>query len=149
VGNLQKEMNQYLRQKSILSVNTEEHFILKAFILRDVFKELMNESSAVGITVKGCMSIGTTVQTTACLPFSLINDEGLMAFCESDFVVIPAGILLRYISQKPVFLNDPTFPYNGITTCAHCSAPEGWMEKNTNNPYLYALRIRLWCCSES
>jgi hypothetical protein len=62
-------------------------------------------------------------QTTACMPLSLINDEGLMAFCESDFVVIPSGILLRYISGKPSFLNDPTHPHNGVTTCAHCTAP--------------------------
>ncbi|MFC1544612.1 sugar isomerase [Gemmatimonadota bacterium] len=137
VENLRKEMANYLQQKSILSVNTEEHFILKAFILREVFKELITESNSVGITVRGCMSIGTTVQTTACLPFSLINDEGLMAFCESDFVVIPAGILLRYISQKPVFLNDPTFPYNGITTCAHCSAPRRMDGKTYEPTHIY------------
>jgi L-fucose isomerase-like protein len=35
---------------------------------------------------------------------ALLNDEGLIAFCESDFVVIPSGILLHYISGKPVFL---------------------------------------------
>jgi hypothetical protein len=62
-------------------------------------------------------------ETTACMPLSLLNDEGLMAFCESDFVVIPSGILLRYISGKPSFLNDPTHPHDGITTCAHCTAP--------------------------
>jgi hypothetical protein len=54
---------------------------------------------------------------------SLLNDQGLMAFCESDFVIIPAGILLHYISGKPVFLHNSTFPHDGIVTCAHCSAP--------------------------
>jgi hypothetical protein len=62
-------------------------------------------------------------QTTPCLALSLLNDEGLMAFCESDFVVIPAGILLRCISAKPVFLHNSTFPHQGVCTCAHCSAP--------------------------
>ncbi len=37
--------------------------------------------------------------------------------------LIPSGILLHYISGKPAFLNDPTYPYDGITTCAHCTAP--------------------------
>lgn len=46
-----------------------------------------------------------------------------MAFCESDFVVIPSGILLHYVSGRPVFLNDPTFPHDGIVTLAHCTAP--------------------------
>jgi hypothetical protein len=62
-------------------------------------------------------------ETTACLPLSLLNDDGYMAFCESDFVVIPSGVLLRYLSGKPVFLNDPTHPHDGVVTMAHCTAP--------------------------
>jgi hypothetical protein len=62
-------------------------------------------------------------QTTACLPLSLLNDRGYLAFCESDFVVIPSGILLHYIAGKPMFLNDPTYPHNNVVTLAHCTAP--------------------------
>jgi L-fucose isomerase-like protein len=62
-------------------------------------------------------------ETTACLPLSLLNDEGYMAFCESDFVVIPSGILLHYIANRPVFLNDPTHPHHDVVTLAHCTAP--------------------------
>ena len=38
-------------------------------------------------------------------------------------MVSPAGILVHYISGKPVFLNDPTFPHDGVMTLAHCTAP--------------------------
>ena len=38
-------------------------------------------------------------------------------------MVIPAGILLANISDRPVFLNDPTYPHDGIITLAHCTAP--------------------------
>ncbi len=62
-------------------------------------------------------------KTTACMPLSLLNDDGYLAFCESDFVVIPSGVLLHYISGLPVFLNDPTFPHDNIVTLAHCTAP--------------------------
>ena len=62
-------------------------------------------------------------ETSACLTLSLLNDAGYLSFCESDFVVIPAGILLANISGKPVFLNDPTYPHDGIITLAHCTAP--------------------------
>ncbi|HNR36304.1 MAG TPA: sugar isomerase, partial [Candidatus Hydrogenedentes bacterium] len=62
-------------------------------------------------------------ETTACMPLSLINDEGLLAFCESDFVVIPSGVLLNHIAATPVFLNDPTYPHDGVITLAHCTAP--------------------------
>jgi hypothetical protein len=38
-------------------------------------------------------------------------------------VVIPAGVLMANIAGHPVFLNDPTFPHDGIITQAHCTAP--------------------------
>ena len=53
----------------------------------------------------------------------VLSDEGLLGFCESDFVVIPSGILLQYISGQPVFMHNSTFPHNAIVTCAHCSTP--------------------------
>jgi L-fucose isomerase-like protein len=52
-----------------------------------------------------------------------LNDAGYLLFCESDFVVIPSGVLLANISGKPVFLNDPTYPHDGLITLAHCTAP--------------------------
>lgn len=69
-------------------------------------------------------------KTSACLTLSLLNDAGYLAFCESDFVVVPAGVLLARISGKPVFLNDPTYPHDGIITLAHCTAPRRMDGKN-------------------
>ncbi len=118
-----QQADEYLAQKGV-SLHTDKKFLVNAFVLTKVFKELMEEADAPAITVNQCMgTIIPMAQTTACMPLSFINDEGLMAFCESDFVVIPSGILLRYISGKPSFLNDPTHPHNGVTTCAHCTAP--------------------------
>jgi hypothetical protein len=103
---------------------TERRFVVNAFFLLGVFKDLMREHEAPAFTIRGCMStILPIAETTPCLTLSLINDEGLMAFCESDFVIIPAGILLHYISGRPVFLHNSTFPHDGVVTCAHCSAP--------------------------
>ena len=105
-------------------LETDKQFVVNAFVLYGLFKDLMQEHDAQAFTVKSCM--GTIIpmsETTACLTLGLLNDEGLLAFCESDFVVIPAGILLHYISGKPVFLHNSTFPHKGIVTCAHCSAP--------------------------
>ena len=103
---------------------TDKKFVENAFLLYGVFKDLMAQNDAPAFTIKSCMTeILPIAETTPCLSLSLLNDEGLLAFCESDFVVIPAGILLRYISGKPVFLHNSTFPHNGIVTCAHCSAP--------------------------
>lgn len=114
---------QYLKQESI-ELYTDETFVKKCFLLTEVFYQLMHEAQTDAITINLCMgTIMQVAETTACLPLSLLNDEGYMAFCESDFVVIPSGILLHGISGMPVFLNDPTYPHAGLVTLAHCTAP--------------------------
>jgi len=106
------------------TLETERQFVDNAFLLEQVFRRLMTEADCRAITINACMgTIMPIADTTACLTLSLLNDAGYMAFCESDFVVIPAGILLANISDRPVFLNDPTYPHDGIITLAHCTAP--------------------------
>jgi hypothetical protein len=95
-----------------------------AFLLEQVFRTILARADCHALTINGCMgTIMPQAETTACLTLSLLNDAGFLAFCESDFVVIPAGILLANISGRPVFLNDPTYPHDGIITLAHCTAP--------------------------
>jgi hypothetical protein len=103
---------------------TDRQFVVNAFLLYGVFKDLMREHDAAAFTIRKCMStIMPMAKTTACLTLSLLNDEGVPTFCESDFVIIPAGILLYHLSGKPVFLHNSTFPHQGIVTCAHCTGP--------------------------
>jgi hypothetical protein len=84
----------------------------------------MAEADCRAVTIHGCMStIIPKSLTTACLTLSTLNDDGYLAFCESDFVVIPSGILMANISNLPVFLNDPTYPHDGVITLAHCTGP--------------------------
>lgn len=106
------------------TLKTEKKFVVNAFMLYKVFKDLVRENNADAFTIKSCM--GTIIpmsKTTACLTLGLLNDEGLPAFCESDFVVIPPALLLYHISGKPVFLHNSTFPHRGMVTCAHCIGP--------------------------
>lgn len=103
---------------------TGRHFVVNAFLLYDVFRRWMEELAASALTVNGCMGrILPVADTTPCMTLSWLNDEGWMGFCESDFVIIPAGILLRYVAGQPVFLHNSTFPHQAVVTCAHCSAP--------------------------
>jgi len=119
----ERKSKEYLNQANI-TLETDEEFVINSFLLYKIFKDLLNEYNSDAITINECMgTIMPLAETTACLPLSLLNDEGYLAFCESDFVVIPSGILLHHISGKPVFLNDPTTPHNGIVTLAHCTAP--------------------------
>ncbi|MGE5645824.1 MAG: sugar isomerase [Acidobacteriota bacterium] len=113
----------YLKQKGV-KLETSKQFVENAFVLTEVFRDLLDEAHTDAITINNCMgTIMPMSETTACLPLSLLNDGGYMAFCESDFVVIPSGILLHYIAGKPMFLNDPTYPHDGLVTLAHCTGP--------------------------
>ncbi len=114
---------QYLRTAGT-SLHTTREFVNNAFVLAEILRDVLAEAQTDAVTINSCMgTILPMSETTACLPLSLLNDEGYLAFCESDFVVIPSGVLLHYISGKPVFLNDPTYPHAGVVTLAHCTAP--------------------------
>ena len=94
----------------------------------------MKKAGCRAMTINGCMgTIMPLAETSACLTLSTLNDDGYLAFCESDFVVIPSGILLANIAGRPVFLNDPTYPHDGIITLAHCTAPRK-MDGKTSEP---------------
>jgi hypothetical protein len=105
-------------------LETRKEFVQRAFTLYLVFRQWLRAHEAPAVTINACMgTILTVTNTTACLPLSWLNDEGFMGFCESDFVVVPAGMLLHYISGKPVFMHNSTFPHKALVTCAHCTAP--------------------------
>lgn len=113
----------YLGQPGV-KLECSRDAVENAFLLTEVFRGILREQRADAITVNNCMSTIMPIgETTACLVLSLLNDEGALAFCESDFAVIPSGILLNAISNMPVFLNDPTYPHDGLITLAHCTAP--------------------------
>lgn len=117
------EARHYLGQGRTTLLTTQA-FVNNAFVLRAVLQDILSEARTDALTINSCMgTIMPMSETTACLPLSLLNDDGYLAFCESDFVVIPSGILLHYVSGKPVFLNDPTYPHQGVVTLAHCTAP--------------------------
>ena len=106
------------------ALETKKEYIQRAFSLYLVFRQWLSEHAAPAITINSCMgTILTATDTTACMPLSWLNDEGHVALCESDFVIVPAAILLRYIAGTPVFMHNSTFPHKAIVTCAHCTAP--------------------------
>ncbi len=112
-------------------LETKKEYVDNCFVLDQVFRKLMAEADCRAITIQGCMgTIMPLAETSACLSLSTLNDDGYMAFCESDFVVIPSGLLLCNISGHPNFLNDPTYPHDNVITLAHCTGPRKMDGKN-------------------
>jgi L-fucose isomerase-like protein len=125
-----RDAAEYLNGQGI-RLEVERTPVENAFLLAQIFKAIMAKADCRAITVNHCMgTIMPMAETTACLTLSILNDAGYMAFCESDFVVIPAGILAVTMSGHPQFLNDPTYPHHGMITLAHCTAPRKMDGKN-------------------
>ena len=129
----QQRAEAYLKSPGT-TLETERKYVENAFLLDQIFRSLMKKADCRAMTINACMStIMPLAETTACLTLSTLNDDGYLAFCESDFVVIPSGILLGNISGKPMFLNDPTYPHDGLITLAHCTGPRK-MDGQTAEP---------------
>ena len=112
-------------------LETKEDFFVNCFVLDEIFRLLMMKAGTNLITVNSCMgAIIPKSKTTACYTLTTLNDDGYLAFCESDFVAIPGGVLLGNISGKPVFLCNPTYPLDNVITVAHCTAPRKMDGKN-------------------
>jgi L-fucose isomerase-like protein len=114
---------EYLADPGV-TLETERKYVENAFVLETVFRRVLAEAQSTALTINECMgTIMPLAETSACLTLSLLNDAGYLAFCESDFVVIPSGILLWGIAGRPVFLNDPTYAHDHVITLAHCTGP--------------------------
>lgn len=120
---VKKRADDYLKIPGT-KLETAQDFFVYSFVLDEIFRMLMKKIDTNLITVNSCMeAIMPKSKTTACLTLTTLNDDGYLAFCESDFVVIPSGVLLGNITGKPAFLCNPTYPINNVITIAHCTAP--------------------------
>jgi len=123
IAHARRRAEEYLKQPGT-TLETERKFVDNAFLLERIFRKLLKKADCRAMTINECMNtIMPLAETSACLTLTLLNDAGYLAFCESDFVVIPGGILLANISGKPSFMNDPTYPHDGVITLAHCTGP--------------------------
>ncbi len=115
-----KAADSYINAPGV-TLKTTRKAVIEAFLLKELFLRLMEKHGAYAVTVRGCM--GSYAGIMPCLTLTLVNDSGYMAYCEGDFVVIPAGMLLHFICGKPTYFCNPTFPQNGRMMFAHCTAP--------------------------
>lgn len=120
MGQSRKQARAYMSARGVKSQISQEA-VAEAFLLKTIFHDLMRKHNTCAVTTNGCM--GSYAGIMPCLTLTLINDEGYMAYCESDFVNIPAGILLHYIAGRPTYFCNPTIPAKGRMIFAHCTAP--------------------------
>ncbi len=96
--------------------------LIDALKLYISLKNIINEKKLNAITIK-CFDIIMSINTTACLPLSMLNSEGIVAGCEGDVPSALAMILLNKVSNKPVFMGNPSKIEDNKLMIAHCTAP--------------------------
>lgn len=108
-----------------VSLETERRFVVNSFLALGVAREFLRERGASNFGFAHCMGepvIGL-LDTPPCLVLSLANDLGETAYCHTDLTHTVAGVLLRWIANRPTFVCNTHFPHRGIFTVAHCAAP--------------------------
>ncbi len=114
--------DQFLDNAEKISDEVEEETALKSARVYVVLKELIEENGYDGITINCLSGILEFINTTPCLAFQKLRDEGIPAVCEADIPQLVTTILLRYISDKPTFINDPVIlPDQDKVIVAHCT----------------------------
>ncbi len=118
-----EQTDAYLAQPNI-TLATDKTFVVNTFITLKVVRDILRETGGSNIGVAQCMGpLMAMLETTPCLLLSLLNDEGITAFCHTDYSHTAPGVLLRWITGKPPFLCNTHFPHDGVITLAHCAAP--------------------------
>ncbi len=116
--------NQFLENAETVSDEIDEETGLKSARIYVVLKGLIREKGYDGVTINCLSGILDLVDTTPCLAFQKLRDEGIPAVCEADIPQMVTTILLRYIADRPTFINDPVIlPNENKVIVAHCTAP--------------------------
>ena len=73
-----EQASAYLSDKNV-KLETDRAYVDNAFVLTGVLRDMLREVGATAFTINNCMSTVMPIgETTACLPLSLLNDQGYL-----------------------------------------------------------------------
>jgi len=119
-----KKVVKNFTSKATKLVEPNEEKLLRAAIYSLVLKKYIEENNSDWITVNCLSELISKTKATPCMAFSIFNDSGIVATCEADPAEMCLHYLMRYISEKPAFFQDPTVnEKDGTLILAHCTSP--------------------------
>ncbi len=126
---LAKEIDQdhhfnHTKFKNIREKEFDSKLIDGALKIYSGFKAIVNKYKLDGITVR-CFDLLEIYKNTGCLGLSLLNDEGIVAGCESDVPALISMTILHLLTDESVFMANPSsidIDKNEIIL-AHCTLP--------------------------
>ncbi len=110
--------------RDLLSKGYDSKEMEKALNVYGALKRIVERYGLMGVTVR-CFDLLDTVYTTGCLGLAILNAEGIYAGCEGDVPALMSMAILGEVSQKPVFLCNPSRieEDKGEMVLAHCTLP--------------------------
>jgi len=93
-----------LRRKADIRVTDDR--LMKAARLSAGLRQLVQEGGFDAVNVKCQYELSQQYGMTACIPTSLISDDGIIAGCEGDVVITVTMCLLNYLAGDTVYYGD-------------------------------------------
>ena len=116
------EDNEYTEM--IKAKGYDEKEIDKALCIYGALRRIVDKYELDGLTVR-CFDLLDTVHSTGCSALAILNSQGIYASCEGDVPALLSMAVLGELSQKPVFMANPSridTDHNQIVF-AHCTLP--------------------------
>jgi len=84
--------------------------------------DMIDEADWKGVSVKCQHEFSTYLRCTACLPLSMLTDEGIMCTDEGDIHALITMIIMKYLSEKnaPLYFGDIYKLEEGGFLMSHC-----------------------------
>lgn len=139
-----EEMKKITQQKSdIIEEKLTETCQIKEEIIKNgslslsikmylALKKLKKEQGWCALSVKCQHELTTYLRCSACLPLSLLTDEGIMCSCEGDIHGVLTMLMEHLLCDLPVFFGDIFLVKNDNLIACHCGiAPHNLREEGT------------------
>ncbi len=103
----------------------DAEFVARAFLLDEVFRNLLDEAETDTLTVNSCMSTIMPISETTVPPAagSLLTTTATWPLRIGLRRRFPPGFCCTWWQARPVFFCNPSLPHRGIVTVSHCTPP--------------------------
>ncbi|MFN3268580.1 MAG: hypothetical protein ACK416_04905, partial [Zestosphaera sp.] len=109
-------------------VRIPQHEIQKSLKIYAALKKLITKHNLNALTIR-CFDLIKSLGTTACLPLSLLNSEGIVAGCEGDLPTLVTMAILKELSGRPAFMGNISWVEKDEILISHCTIALGITSK--------------------
>jgi L-fucose isomerase-like protein len=131
-----QEIESDLKSKSVLKDDIiRDGSLEKSVRMYVALKEMIAEEDWEGISVKCQHELSTYLKCTACLPLSILTDEGTMCTDEGDIHALITMVIMKYLSKSnnPIYFGDIYKLEEGGFLMGHCGlSPHSCAENGKN-----------------